>query len=106
MNDLLEITDASFETLDPEVPILLDFSGAWCPPCRLIEPHLRAIASEYGERVVIGRVDADRNPKLIGAFAVHSLPTLIMMRQREVVGQLVGAAPKRRIQELIESALG
>ena len=86
-------------------PVLLDFTGTWCPPCRMIAPHLDAIEAEYGNRVMVARIDVDQNPELAERFGVHSLPTLIMMRQREVVGQIVGAVPRERIRALVESAL-
>ena len=105
MSDVVEITDLGFAAMRADLPILLDFSGSWCPPCRMIEPHLDAIASQYRDRVVVGRIDADQNPRLAERFSVHSLPTLIMLRDSHVVGQIIGAAPRNKIEELVESAL-
>ncbi len=104
---LPEITDATYEReTASDLPVLLDFSAPWCPPCRALEPHLAAVAEQYGGRLVVAKVDADQNPEVVERFSVRSLPTLILIRQRRVVGQIVGAVPRTRIEALVEPHLG
>ncbi|HEY0710808.1 MAG TPA: thioredoxin domain-containing protein [Polyangia bacterium] len=88
-----------------DVPVLLEFSAVWCAPCRAIKPHLEALAAQHAGRIQIGKVDVDDDPALAARFEVRSLPTLLMFRHGQVVGQLVGAVPRARIADLVERAL-
>jgi thioredoxin 1 len=93
-------------TLASKAPVLLEFGAVWCPPCRTIEPHVKAVADKYGDRLVVGKLDADGNPDASARFDVRSLPTLLMFKDGQVVGQIVGAVPRARIEALVERALG
>jgi thioredoxin 1 len=106
MSHVLEVNDHNLEaTLAAPVPVLIDFTAVWCPPCRAIAPHLEAIAAKYGDRVRVARCDTDGNPALSARFDVRSLPTLLMFKDGQVVGQIVGAVPRPRIEALVERAL-
>jgi thioredoxin 1 len=105
--NVLEITDHNFaEALGGPTPLLVDFTAAWCPPCRAIAPHVDALADAYAGRVRIGKCDADDNHKLVADLDVRSLPTVLVFKDGKVVGQLVGAAPRARIEALVTRALG
>lgn len=105
--NVLDVDENNFEatTLRSPVPVLLDFTAVWCPPCRTIAPHVAALAQHYGDRVRVGKVDADSNPELAARYGVRGLPTLLMFRDGQVVGQLVGAVPRARMDELVEKSL-
>jgi thioredoxin 1 len=87
------------------VPVLLEFTAVWCPPCRVIAPHVEALADRYAGRVVVGKADMDDNRELAARFGVRSIPTLLMLAGGQVVGQIVGAVPRARIEGLVERAL-
>lgn len=74
----IEITDDNFdsEALQSSLPMLVDFTAAWCPPCRAIAPHIEAIASAYDGRVRVGTCDADSNPELTAKLDVRAMPDL------------------------------
>jgi len=103
----IEITDVNFdsEALQSPLPMLIDFTAAWCPPCRAIAPHIDAIATAYDGRVRVGTCDADSNPELLAKLDVRCMPTLLMFKQGRVVGQIVGAAPRAKIEALVGKAL-
>jgi thioredoxin len=103
----IEITDANFdsEALRSALPVLIDFTAAWCPPCRAIAPHLDAIATAYDGRARVGTCDVEANPELVAKLDVRCMPTLLMFKQGRVVGQIVGAAPRAKIEALVIRAL-
>jgi thioredoxin 1 len=105
--NVLDVDETNFEatTLQSPVPVLLDFTAVWCPPCRTIAPHVAALARDYGDRVRVGKVDADSNPQLAARYGIRGLPTLLMFRDGQVVGQLVGAVPRARMDDMVERSL-
>jgi thioredoxin 1 len=104
---LLEVDDASFEdtTLRSPIPVLVDFTAVWCAPCRVITPHLEAVAAKYAGRLKVAKCDADENPVLAARYGVRGLPTLLLFKDGQVVGQLVGAVPRARIEGLVDGAV-
>lgn len=85
------------------VPVLVEFGAEWCPPCKAMAPVLADLASEYGDRLRVLTVDADAEPALTARYDVVGLPTLLVFRDGDVVGRMVGARGKGRLtQELAE----
>ncbi|ARF57909.1 thioredoxin [Streptomyces gilvosporeus] len=99
--DVPIVTDATFdeEVLRSELPVLVDFTAGWCPPCRMIKPVLAEMAREEAGRLKIVQIDVDSNPLTQRAYGVLSMPTLMVFRKGEPVKSLVGARPKRRLQQ-------
>jgi thioredoxin 1 len=99
------VTDATFaaEVLAGDLPVLVDFTASWCPPCRMIAPVLEEIAVEEAHRLRVVQLDVDSTPATQAAYGVMSMPTLLLFRAGEPVKVMVGARPKRRLlQELAE----
>jgi thioredoxin 1 len=105
--NILEVTDANFpsEVLNSATPVLVDFWAAWCAPCRAIAPHVEALATEYEGKVRVGKCDIDANPGVPSQFDIRSIPTLLVFKAGKVVGQVVGAVPRAKIEDLIKKAL-
>ena len=104
---VLEITEDNFDetTLGSPVPVLVDFTAAWCPPCKAIAPHVEEVARRYEGRARVGKCDADTQAALAARYGVRGLPTLLLFRDGRVVGQITGAVSRARIEALIEHAL-
>jgi thioredoxin 1 len=107
MSNALAVKTADFEkeVLQSEVPVLVDFWAPWCPPCRAIAPTLDAVASEFDGKAKIVKVDVDDEPEVAARYGVSSIPALLLFKEGQQVGQLVGAHPKSTITTLITKAL-
>jgi thioredoxin 1 len=106
-DELLEITDTNFDTLalKATLPVLIDFTAAWCPPCRAIAPHVAAIARDHAGRLTVGTCDVESNAALAARLDVRAMPTLILFKAGQVIGQIVGAVPRAKIESLVGRAL-
>jgi len=94
------VTDATFakEELASPVPVIVDFWAPWCKPCEAIEPHLRALAAEWAERVRLVRVNVDENLGVSGRYGVLSLPTVVLFAEGEPKATVYGAQPRARFE--------
>ncbi|KAB2388123.1 MULTISPECIES: thioredoxin [Actinomadura] len=103
----ISVTDATFaeEVLNSDVPVLVDFWADWCGPCRMIAPVLDQIAAEQDGRIKIAKLDYDANPQTPQKYGVLGLPTLLLLKNGEVVEQITGAKPKRALLKVIEPHL-
>lgn len=101
------ITDDSFEqaVVNAEVPVVVDYWAEWCAPCRQIAPALEEIAAEMEGRVTIAKMNVDENPQTPSKFGVRGIPTLMLFKGGEVASTKIGALPKGKIKEWIESAI-
>ena len=102
-----EVSDSSFErdVLQSDKPVLVDFWAAWCAPCRAIAPHVEALAKDYEGKLRVGKCDIDANQQFPTQYDIRSIPTLLVFKEGKVVGQVVGAVPRARIEDMIKKAL-
>lgn len=101
------VSDASFDAdvLNASGPVVVDFWAEWCGPCKQIAPALEDIASELGDKVTVAKVNIDDNPQTPAKYGVRGIPTLILFKDGQVASMKVGAMPKSKIQEWIESSI-
>jgi thioredoxin 1 len=102
-----EVTDNNFqaEVIEADVPVLVDFWAPWCGPCRMVSPVIEEIAKERGEELKVVKLNIDENQQTAIEFNVMSIPTLILFRHGAVAKTVVGAYPKRKLEEQLEPAL-
>lgn len=100
-------SDAAFagEVLASELPVLVDFTAAWCPPCRMVTPVLEQLAADEAHRLRIVTLDVDAHPETAQAYAVMSMPTLALFRDGRVVATVVGAQSRTAILKRLEPYL-
>ena len=104
----VKITDESFESdvLKSDTPVLVDFWAEWCGPCKMIAPALDELATELGEKVMIAKINIDENPHTPQKYGVRGIPTMMIFEGGQVAATKVGALPKSKIKEWIESSVG
>ena len=88
------------EVMNSDKPVLLDFWAPWCGPCRMVVPIVEEIAQERPD-IKVGKVNVDENPELAAQFGVMSIPTLVVMKNGQVVNQAMGARPKKAILAML-----
>lgn len=100
---VLKITKENFdsEVLKSNVPVLIDFWASWCGPCRALSPLIDEIAEEADGKFKVGKVNVDEQSDLAAQFSVMSIPTLVVMKNGQVVNKAVGSRPKEQILSLI-----
>ena len=104
---LHQTSDTAFEqdVLKSGTPVLVDFWAEWCGPCKMIAPHLEAIAAELGDKVQVIKVNIDENPLTPTRYGVRGIPTLMLFKNGEVAATKVGALPKSNLMEWVQESI-
>ncbi len=102
-----EFTDANFKetALDTEGVAVIDFWAEWCGPCRMIAPIIEELSSEYDGKALIGKVNVDDNPEIAMKYGIRSIPTILILKDGEVVDKHVGTTTKQVLANKIETHL-
>ena len=103
----LEIKDTNFDelVLKSDKPVVVDFWAEWCGPCRMIGPVIEEMSKEYDGKAVIGKVNVDLNSNVSAQFGVRSIPTILFIKNGEVVDKSVGAVPKNVLAAKLDALL-
>jgi len=98
------LTDATFQeqVIQSDKLAVVDFSAEWCGPCRMVSPIIHELADEYDGRIITGEVNVDDNPEVTAKYKVRNIPTVLFIKNGEVVDKQVGAVPKSTYKTIVE----
>jgi len=104
---VLEVTDQNFDeiVLKSKIPVMVDLWAVWCGPCKMIHPILDEMSDEYEGRALMVKLDVDNNRETSMKFGVRNIPTVLFIKNGEVVDKQVGAVPKKKFVEKLEPML-
>ena len=107
MSEVRQVGTAGWdaEVLGSEKPVLVDLWAEWCGPCRKVGPIVDEISTERADSLNVFKLNVDENPDVAMRYGVNSIPTLLVLKDGEEVGRVVGALPKARIEAQLDEAL-
>jgi thioredoxin 1 len=105
--NVIELTDADFDeqVIDANIPVLVDFWAPWCGPCKMLAPIIEDIASQYGGKVRVCKLDTDENRESAIEFGINAIPTIIVFSNGTIHKKWVGLTSKKDIVAAIDELL-
>ena len=102
-----DVTDSTFEqeVIKSANPVMVDFWAPWCGPCRMVAPIVEELAEEYDGKVEFVKLNTDDNPNTAVKYGIRSIPTLLVFKGGEPVGQIVGFRPKSDLKERLDAVV-
>ncbi len=94
------------EVLNSTIPVLVDFWAEWCMPCKMLSPIVEEISQELSDKLKVVKVNVDENPDLATSYGIQAIPTLLVFKDGNVVGEIVGYVSKKALRDKLEEVIG
>lgn len=106
-HSIVSLSEATFDNTINEStkPVLVDFWAEWCGPCKMVAPILEEIAQEYGDKIIIAKLNVEQNPSIAPKFGIRGIPTLLIFKNGQLVATQVGALSKAQLKAFIDPQL-
>jgi thioredoxin 1 len=106
MGNIMHVQQGDWQQVECSLkPVLVDFWAEWCPPCRMLAPTFEKLAANYGHEISFAKVNVDELPEVASQYGIRSIPTLLLLRDGEVVEELVGARPYQDLARVLDRHL-
>ncbi|MBN2530986.1 MAG: thioredoxin [Deltaproteobacteria bacterium] len=107
MSNITHVTGSNFENqvTKSDLPVLVDFWAPWCAPCRIVEPMLEQIATEYNGRARVVKVNVDKEQAIAGSLGIRSIPTIALFQGGEVKDTFIGVHPRGEFTTLLDRCI-
>jgi len=106
VSKVIRLTDRNFEpeVIASDVPVLVEFWGSWCPPCKMMDPTLDKLATDYDGQLKVCKINVDQNPRMARQYTIQGAPTFIVFSLGQVRGRRTGAQSEAQLEEMLEKA--
>lgn len=106
MGKVIRLTDRNFEAevLASSQPVLVEFWGSWCPPCKMMEPTLAELAADYDGRLKVGKINVDQNPRMSSTYTIQGAPTFLAFSGGVIKGRRTGAQSRGQLERFLDES--
>lgn len=106
-DNIVILTNDNFkeEVMHSDLPVLIDFWATWCGPCRMVAPIIDQLATEYNERIKVGKINVDEQVNLASTYKVMSIPTIILIKNGQIIEKMIGVRSKSDLENLINKSI-
>lgn len=106
-DNIVILTNDNFkeEVMHSDLPVLIDFWATWCGPCRMVAPIIDQLATEYNGRIKVGKINVDEQVNLASTYKVMSIPTIILIKNGQIIEKMIGVRSKSDLENLINKSI-